>query len=159
VTIDKLHTDDWPAVARIYDEGLDDGTFENTVPSWEDWDAGHLAEPRLVARDDGDLHGWAALAPVSRRECYRGVTENSVYVARAARGRGVGRALLEELCARADALGIWTIQAGILAGNDTSVALHERCGFRIVGTRERIARKHGEWRDVVLMERRSGLVA
>ena len=154
-----MRAEDWPDVARIYEEGLDEGTFEDAVPSWEAWDAGHLAEPRLVARGDGAILGWAALAPVSRRACYRGVTENSVYVARAARGRGVGQALLAELCARADGLGIWTVQAGILAGNDASVALHERCGFRVVGTRERIARKHGEWRDVVLMERRSGLVA
>jgi phosphinothricin acetyltransferase len=120
---------------------------------------GHLAAPRLVARNGGEVVGWAALAPVSRRDCYQGVAENSVYVARAARGRGAGAALLEELVRRAEAEGIWTIQAGILAGNEASVALHERCGFRVVGTRERIARKHGAWRDVVLMERRSHLIA
>jgi L-amino acid N-acyltransferase YncA len=159
VTIDDLRAADWPEVARIYEDGLDEGTFEDAVPSWDDWNSDRLAQPRLVVREDGAILGWAALAPVSRRDCYRGVAENSVYVARAARGRGVGRALLDELCHRADALGIWTIQAGIFAGNDASVALHERCGFRIVGTRERIARKHGEWRDVVLMERRSGVVA
>ena len=113
------------------------------------------ASPRLVARDDDAVVGWAALAPVSGRECYRGVTENSVYVAPEARGRGVGQALLDELVRRADAEGVWTIQAGILAGNDASVALHERCGFRVVGIRERIAQKRGEWRDVVLMERRA----
>ena len=152
--IDDLRAEDWPACARIYAAGLDVGTFEEEVPSWGDWDAVHLASPRLVAREDA-IVGWAALAPVSRRECYRGVTENSVYVAPAARGHGVGGALLAELVRRADALGVWTIQAGILAGNDASVALHERCGFRIVGTRERIAQKRGEWRDVVLMERRA----
>ena len=91
--------------------------------------------------------GWATLALVSRRECYRGVTENSVYVAPEARGRGVGRALLEELCRRADAAGIWTIQAHMFADNAVSRALHEACGFRLVGTRERLARKHGVWRD------------
>ena len=149
---------DWPAVARIFAEGLDEGTFEESVPDWEAWDASHLAAPRLVARN-GEIVGWAALAPVSRRDCYRGVTENSIYVARAARGSGVGHALLEELVRRADESGIWTIQAGILAGNVSSVALHERCGFRLVGTRERIAQKNGVWRDVVLMERRSILVA
>ena len=95
MTIDELRPEDWPACARIYEEGLDVGTFEETVPSWEEWDASHLAAPRLVARDDDAILGWAALAPVSRRECYRGVTENSVYVAPAARGRGVGQALLE----------------------------------------------------------------
>ena len=145
-------------MARIFEEGLDEGTFEESVPTWEAWDASHLAAPRLVARD-AEIVGWAALAPVSRRDCYRGVTENSIYVARAARGSGVGRALLEELVRRADAAGIWTIQAGILDGNGASVALHERCGFRLVGTRERIAQKNGVWRDVVLMERRSALVA
>ena len=159
MTLGDMTADDWPAVARIYEEGLDEGTFEDDVPSWEDWDAGHLAAPRLVAREEGAVVGWAALAPVSRRACYRGVVENSVYVARAARGRGAGRALLEELVHRAEAAGIWTIQAGILAGNDASVALHAGCGFRVVGTRERIARKHGVWRDVVLMERRSLLLA
>jgi L-amino acid N-acyltransferase YncA len=159
VTIDELQPGDWPAVARIFEEGLDVGTFEETVPEWPEWNQAHLPAPRLVAREQAGVLGWAALAPVSRRDCYRGVAENSVYVARDARGRGVGTMLLAELCRRADATGIWTIQAGILAGNDASIALHEACGFRIVGTRERIAKKRGEWRDVVLMERRSALLA
>jgi L-amino acid N-acyltransferase YncA len=154
VRIDDLRAEDWPASARIYEAGLDVGTFEETVPSWEEWDEAHLTSPRLVAREETVL-GWAALAPVSGRDCYRGVTENSVYVAPAARGRGVGRVLLDELVRRADAEGVWTIQAGILAGNDASIALHERCGFRVVGIRERLAQKGGAWRDVVLMERRA----
>jgi phosphinothricin acetyltransferase len=158
VRIDELARDDWPAVARIYEEGLDVGTFEEKVPSWEEFDAKQLAAPRLVARDP-EVVAWAALSPVSARACYRGVTEVSIYVARAARGRGIGRTLLGELVRRADDAGIWTIQAGILGGNDASIALHERCGFRVVGVRERLAKKHGEWRDVVLMERRSGVVA
>lgn len=159
MTIHALLPDDWPAVAAIYEEGLDVGTFEDFVPTWREWDSSHLAWPRLVAREDGVILGFAALAPVSQRECYRGVAENSVYVARTARGRGVGRVLLEELCREADGARIWTIQATILDGNEASVALHEHCGFRVVGTRERIARKHGEWRDVVLMERRSALIS
>jgi phosphinothricin acetyltransferase len=158
VTIESMREEDWPACALIYEDGVDVGTFEETVPGWRAWDATHLPEPRLVAREGGVILGWAALAPVSARPCYRGVTENSIYVARGARGRGVGRALLETLVAQADTLGVWTIQAGILAGNNASVALHERCGFRVVGTRERIAQKRGAWRDVVLMERRSELV-
>ena len=157
--IDELSRSHWPDAARIYAEGLDQGTFEERVPGWEEWDEGHLAAPRLVALADDGVLGWAALSPFSRRECYRGVTEVSVYVARAARRRGVGRALLHELVRRADEAGIWTIQAGILAGNAASVALHESCGFRIVGTRERLARKRGEWLDVVLMERRSEVVS
>jgi L-amino acid N-acyltransferase YncA len=154
VTVEDMRPEDWPAVARIYEQGLDLGTFEDTVPSWEDWDASHLAVGRLVARDP-DVVGWAALGPVSRRECYRGVVENSVYVAPEARGRGVGRALLEELCRRADAAGLWTIQAVTFAENAASIALHESCGFQLVGRRERIAQKHGVWRDTIMMDRRS----
>ena len=159
MTIADLLPAHWPDAARIYGEGLDQGTFEERVPAWEEWDAGHLPAPRLVALSDGEVVGWAALSPVSSRECYVGVAEVSVYVSRAARRRGVGRELLQELVRRADDAGIWTIQAGILAGNAPSVALHSSCGFRIVGTRERIAQKRGEWLDVVLMERRSELVS
>jgi L-amino acid N-acyltransferase YncA len=158
VTIDDLTAADWPAVARIFEEGLDQGTFEETVPSWEDFDARYLPAPRLAARDGETLIGWAALALVSRRACYRGVAENSIYVAEAARGRGVGRALLEELVERADAGGIWTIQAHMFADNAASRALHEACGFRLVGIRERLAQKHGIWRDTALLERRSATV-
>jgi L-amino acid N-acyltransferase YncA len=162
IRIEEMRPEHWPAVARIYGEGLDLGTFEETVPSWEEWDAGHLASPRLVVFDnrahEGEMLGWAALSPYSRREVYEGVTEDSIYIARDTRGRGVGRALLEELIRLADEQGIWTIQAGILFGNHASVLLHERCGFRHVGVRERIAKKRGEWRDVIVMERRSPLV-
>jgi L-amino acid N-acyltransferase YncA len=150
---------DWPAVRAIYEEGLDIGTFEELVPTWEEWDQGHLVWPRLVARADGAVIGWAALAPYSDRSCYRGVAENSIYIARSARGRGVGRALLERLCREAEDAQVWTIQAGILAANEASIALHAACGFRHVGVRERLARKRGEWSDVVLMERRSELIA
>jgi phosphinothricin acetyltransferase len=151
--------DDWPAVAAIYAEGLEAGTFETEVPSWEAWDEVHLASPRLVARVDGAVSGWAALSPVSRRAVYRGVAEDSVYVASAARGTGVGRALLTELVRRADEAGIWTIQAGCFPENAASIRLHESCGFRVVGTRERIGRREGVWRDVVLLERRSPAVS
>jgi phosphinothricin acetyltransferase len=150
---------DWPVVRAIYEEGLDIGTFEELVPTWEEWDQGHLVWPRLVAREDGAVIGWAALAPHSDRSCYRGVAENSIYIARSARGRGVGRALLERLVQEAEAAQVWTIQAGILAANEASIALHAACGFRHVGVRERLARKRGEWSDVVLMERRSELIA
>jgi L-amino acid N-acyltransferase YncA len=155
VTIDDLVPEDWPIVARIFGEGLDVGTFEDTVPSWAEFDERYLAAPRLVARIDDGVLGWATLAPVSPRACYHGVVENSVYVAADARGRGIGRALLEELVARADARGIWTVQAHMFADNTVSRALHEGCGFRLVGIRRRLARKHGEWRDTALLERRS----
>ena len=157
VTIDALLPADWDAVRAIYEEGLDVGTFEELVPTWEEWDRGHLVWPRLVAREEATV-GWAALTPYSERSCYRGVAEVSVYIARRARGRGIGRALLERLAAEADAAQIWTLQASILAANAASIALHERCGFRVVGVREKLARKRGEWSDVVLMERRSIVV-
>jgi L-amino acid N-acyltransferase YncA len=157
VNIDALLPTDWPAVRRIFEEGIDIGTFEELVPTWDEWNRGHLVWPRLVARDGGEVLGWAALAPYSERSCYRGVAENSIYVARSARGRGVGRALLERLCREAEDAQIWTIQAGILAANEASITLHEKCGFRLVGVREKLARKRGRWSDVVLMERRSTL--
>jgi phosphinothricin acetyltransferase len=159
VTIDEMRPEHWPAVARIYDQGLELGTFEDTVPPWEDWDASHLAAGRLVAREGDTVVGWAAFAPVSRRDCYRGVAECSVYVASDARGRGVGRALLAKLCEDADAAGLWTIQAVMFADNQASISLHESCGFRLVGRRERIAKKDGVWRDTVLLERRSAVVS
>jgi phosphinothricin acetyltransferase len=158
VNVEALQPDDWAAVAEIYEQGLDTGTFEEFVPPWPDWDASHLVWPRLVARENGVVLGWAALTPVSPRECYRGVAELSIYVANDARGKGVGRALLEELCRHTDAARVWTLQASILEGNDASVALHAACGFRVVGVREKLARKRGEWRDVTLMERRSTLI-
>ncbi len=154
-----MRREDWPAVKAIYEQGIATrrATFETEAPSREAWDAGHLAEPRLVAELDGGLAGWAALSPVSRRACYAGVAEESVYVAEEARGQGIGRALLEALLARADEAGLWTIQTSIFPENAASIELHRRCDFRVVGTRERIAQLDGAWRDTVLMERRSDL--
>jgi L-amino acid N-acyltransferase YncA len=157
VELRPLRPADWPAVAEIYWDGMRDGlaTFETEVPAWDAWDAAHLPHHRLVADLMGDVVGWAALAPASSRPCYRGVVENSVYVARAARGLGIGRRLLEALVAEAERAGIWTIQTSIFPENRASLALHERCGFRVVGTRERIAKRDGVWRDTVFLERRS----
>jgi L-amino acid N-acyltransferase YncA len=154
--IRSMRAEDWPAVKAIYEQGIATrlATFETEAPDRDAWEAGHLREPRLVAEENGAVVGWAALSPVSRRSCYAGVVEESVYVAEDARGRGVGRALLERLCADADAAGIWTIQTSIFPENFASVGLHRRCGFRVVGTRERIAQLDGAWRDTVLMERR-----
>jgi phosphinothricin acetyltransferase len=143
-------------MARIYAEGIVTGhaTFETEVPAWEAWNASHLAAPRLVAEEAGAVIGWIAVSPVSRRDVYRGVVEHSVYVAAAARGKGVGRMLLTALAERAPAHGIWTIQTSIFQENAASVALHEACGFRVVGRRERIGRLDGVWRDTVLLELR-----
>jgi L-amino acid N-acyltransferase YncA len=155
-----LTPDDWPAVADIYWDGMRDGlaTFETEIPSWEEWDAAHLPDHRLVAEILGEMVGWAALSPASSRRCYAGVAENSVYVEREARGLGVGRALLEALISGAEAAGIWMIQTSIFPENRVSLALHERCGFRVVGTRERIAKRDGIWRDTVFLERRSEVI-
>jgi L-amino acid N-acyltransferase YncA len=157
VAIAALVPGDWDDVARIYAEGIATrlATFETEVPSWQAWDGAHLAEHRLMAREDGRAAGWAALAPVSSRCVYAGVAEVSVYVAAAARGHGVGSALLSALVASSEVGGVWTLEAGILPENEASVRMHERCGFRVVGRRERLGRMDGEWRDVLLLERRS----
>ena len=158
--IQPLTAAHWPAVRAIYEQGIatGDATFETAAPEWAAWDRGHLAGHRLVLTLDGQVVGWAALAPVSERCAYAGVAEASVYVAAAAAGQGVGRALLERLVAGAEAAGIWTVQAGIFPENTASLALHRRCGFRTVGVRERLGRLGGRWRDVVLLERRSPLI-
>jgi phosphinothricin acetyltransferase len=150
---------DWREVASIFQDGIDSGvaTFETDVPAWEAWDAAH-SDVRVVAELEGRVAGWAALSPYSDRRCYRGVAEDSVYVAAWAQGRGVGRALLEELIARAEAAGIWTLQAGIFPENKPSLRLHLGCGFRLVGVRERLGEANGEWRDVLLLERRSEVI-
>ena len=156
LTIRDLAPADWPAVAAIYAAGIATGnaTFETEVPAWEAWDASHSGL-RLVVEEEGAVVGWATLTPVSGRCCYRGVGENSIYIAEDARGRGVGRLLLGRLVERAEADGFWTIETGIFPENAASVALHLACGFRIVGTRERLGELNGIWRDVLFLERRS----
>jgi phosphinothricin acetyltransferase len=158
VAIEPMQPDDWPAVRAIYAEGIatGDATFETTVPEWTAWDTAHLREVRLVARVGADVVGFAALAAYSSRVAYRGVAWESVYVAAARQGQGVGRALLDAVIAASDAAGLWALMAGILAENTASLALHERAGFRRVGVLERIGRDaSGRWRDVVLMQRQA----
>jgi L-amino acid N-acyltransferase YncA len=151
-------------VLAIYQAGIDEGdaTFDTAAPSWETFDAEKLPEHRLVAIEDtglgdagGRVLGWVAVARVSRRPAYAGVVEHSVYVHPAARGRGVGLALLTTLIAATEAAGIWSLRSGIFPENTASLALHQRAGFRVVGTRDRPGRLRGRWRDVVLVERRS----
>jgi len=156
-----MRPEDWPAVRAIYLEGITTGnaTFELAAPEWEQWDAGHLRDARIVARSDaGDVLGWAALSAVSGRCVYAGVAEVSIYVAERSRGSGVGRQLMARLIADSESAGIWTLQAGIFPENIASIALHELAGFRAVGRRERIGQMNGQWRDVGLMERRSSVV-
>ena len=160
VTFRPLLAEDYPAVADIYREGIESGdaTFETEVPDWESWNAARSPECRWVAEADGKVIGYAALSPVSGRCVYGGVREAMIYIAAAARGRGVGGRLLQHLVAESEAHGIWTLQAGIFPENVGSIRIFEKAGFKILGTHERLGRFHdGCWRDVVLMERRSSV--
>jgi len=164
----------WPAVREIYREGIATGnaTFETEVPDWEKWDSSHRKDCRLVALEPIDetvaetliplgkliVLGWAALSPVTSRRGYRGVAEVSVYVSAIARGRGIGKELLQALVQESEVNGIWTLQAGIFPENTASISLHKSCGFRKVGVRRRIGKLGDIWRDVILMERRSAIV-
>jgi L-amino acid N-acyltransferase YncA len=160
VELRDLRIEDWPEVAQIFEEGIRTGvaTFETEVPSWEDWDSAHLPEHRFVAERSVRVVGWIALAPVSSRCCYSGVAEVSAYVGEEARGEGFGRQLLARLIESSERGGIWTLETGVFPENEPSLALLQRFGFRIVGTRERIGLMHGMWRDVVFLERRSEVV-
>jgi L-amino acid N-acyltransferase YncA len=157
ISVEAMVDQDWPAVRKIYVEGIQSGnaTFEKSPPEWASWNAGHLAACRLVARSAGEVRGWAALSPVSSRCVYAGVAEVSVYVAQQSRGQGIGTKLLSSLVEGSEREGIWTLQAGIFPENISSVELHKRLGFRIVGVREKLGAMDGRWRDVLLMERRS----
>jgi phosphinothricin acetyltransferase len=157
VNIRAMQSQDWPAVREIYSDGIatGDATFETELPEWTRWDGAHRQDCRLVAETGEQVVGWAALSPVSARRVYAGVAEVSVYVAAAARGRGIGKALLESLVERSERGGVWTLQAGIFPENLPSIALHKSCGFREVGVRQKLGQRNGVWRDVLLMERRS----
>ncbi|MER5456109.1 N-acetyltransferase family protein [Micromonospora sp. NPDC002389] len=161
VGLRAMRVGDAERVLAIYQVGLDGGqaSFETVAPSWAAFDAGRLSAHRLVAVDADDVVlGWIAVSPTSTRAVYAGVVEHSVYVDPAAQGRGVARLLLDGLIASTEAAGVWTIQSGVFPENVASLALHRRAGFRVVGTRERVGRHHGRWRDVVLLERRSPVV-
>ncbi len=157
VAVETMQLSDWEQIRAIYLSGIasGDATFETEPPSREQWEATHISSPRLVARSGERILGWAALSRVSSRAAYRGVAEVSVYVAEVARGRGVGRMLLEALVAGSEREGFWTLQASVFPENEASVRLHSRCGFREVGRRERIGRLNGVWRSTLLLERRS----
>jgi L-amino acid N-acyltransferase YncA len=158
--VQALRLEDWPEVRAIYEAGIATGnaTFETAAPDWAAWDAAHLAGHRLVATEGDRVLAWVALLPVSDRCAYAGVAEDSIYVAPDAQGRGVGRRLLGALVSGAEQAGIWTVQTGIFPENEASVRMHQACGFRLVGVRERLGRLHGRWRDVLLLERRSPLI-
>jgi L-amino acid N-acyltransferase YncA len=158
VEVTPLLPEHWPTVRAIYEAGIATGnaTFETTTPAWSSWDAAHLSEHRFVAVDgDETVLGWTAVTSVSSRRVYAGVVEHSVYVHPDHRGAGVGRQLLQALIASTEAAGIWTIQTGIFPENTASLVAHERAGFRVVGRRERLGQLAGQWRDVLMLERRS----
>jgi len=159
-TIEEMKAEDWEDVKSIYLAGIatKNATFEQDVPDWEDWNRNHLETCRFVARENNQIIGWAALSPISRRSVYSGVMEVSIYISDHAKGRGVGKTLLNRLVEESEKAGIWTLQGGIFPENEASIAIHKACGFRIVGVRERVGRMDGVWRDVVLMERRSKIV-
>ena len=159
ISIDTMQPEDWPSVRAIYLQGVatKNATFETDAPEWEAWDRGHLNICRFVIRESGNVVAWAALSPVSKRKVYAGVAEVSIYVAESARRKGFGKTLLKTLVESSEKAGIWTLQGGIFPENETSIVMHQLCGFRIVGRRERIGNRDGTWRDVVLMERRSSI--
>lgn len=160
IVVEQMKREDWPAVREIYRAGIDtaQASFETHVPDWEKWNAKYREPFRFVARDDnGNVQGWAALTEMSARRVYAGVREISVYVAPAARGSGVGEALLRALIDASERAGIWMLQSGVFLENEASIRLHKKCGFREVGRRERIAKRDGVWRDTLLLERRSNV--
>jgi len=160
IQFSNLRDSDWSRIREIYMEGIATGnaTFETEAPRWAAWDATHRRDCRLIALSDGHIIGWGALAPVSATQVYVGVAEVSIYVAESVRGHGVGQRLLATLIEESEREGIWTLQAGIFPENTASIALHEKCGFRKVGVRERLGQLRGQWRDVILLERRSKLM-
>lgn len=165
VSLRPMEPADADAVLAIYQAGIDTGhaTFESAAPDWPSFDEKYLTDCRLVAVDGEEVVGWIALTAVSKRPVYRGVAEHSIYISEAARGRGVGKLLLEGLIASSEQAGFWTLQTSIFPENEASIRLHEKYGFRTLGRRERIAKMtygpmRGKWRDTVLMERRSAVV-
>ena len=150
----------WEAVKKIYEEGLATGnaTFQASAPSWEEWDAAHVSNSRLVVIDKDEVLGWAALTAVSGRCVYAGIGEVSVYISERSRGKGLGKKLLEALITESEKNNFWTLQAGIFPENIASIKIHEACGFRTIGTREKIGKMNGAWRDTILLERRSNKV-
>ncbi len=157
VEIQSFTKVDWPAIAAIYQEGIDTGiaTFETKVPSWENWDATHIQSCRIAALYEDKIVGWAALSPVSKREVYKGVAEVSIYITSKFRGKGIGRLLLSTLIDQSEKTGFWTLQAGIFKENSSSIKLHTDLGFRKIGYREKIGRLNQVWYDNIILEKRS----
>ena len=155
-----MSPEDWPDVREIYCEGINTGnaTFETDIPDWESWDRNHLKSCRMISHENDKITGWAALSPISKRKAYSGVAEVSVYVGGKARGKGLGKVLLQKLIQESEESNIWTLQAGIFRENVASISLHKVCGFREIGVRKKLGKLNDVWRDVLLLERRSEIV-
>lgn len=157
----KMEPNDWEQVSFIYGQGIKTGkaTFQSEVPTWREWDKNHSDVCRLVARSENAVLGWAAVSPTSSRSVYAGVVEVSLYINEKYQGQGIGSVLLKNLIKQSEENGFWTLQSVIIKENVASIHLHKKCGFREVGTREKIAKMgNGIWHDTVLMERRSKMV-
>lgn len=156
----SINKDHYPDIAAFYKQGIDTGmaTFETSVPSWESWSENKLHHSRLIAFENNQALGWAALSKVSSRCVYEGVAEVSIYISENHRGKGVGKILMEHLIKESEANGIWTLQSGMFPENEATIALHKLFGFRIIGYREKIGKLGGIWKDSVIMERRSKIV-
>lgn len=157
ITFRAMTAADWTRVAEIYKQGIETGnaTFQQSIPSWDDWNKGHISSCRIVAEVDNEVAGWVALSAVSSRPVYGGVAEVSVYVGSRYRGLHVGTKLLEEMVTESESRGFWTLQVGIFPENKASIAIHKKSGFREIGYREKVAKMNNIWRNTVLMERRS----
>lgn len=162
MVISQMESVHWPEVKRIYQEGIDTGhaTFEQRPPAtWITWSGKFLHHLSRVCLEEERVLGWAAISQVSSRKIYQGVGELSLYVELNAQGQGIGKELMERIISDSETAGFWTLQAGIFPENVASIRLHQKHGFRIVGRREKIGKMTygpmaGEWRDVLLMERR-----
>lgn len=153
----KMTATDWMFVAEIYKQGIDTGnaTFQQIVPTWEEWNAAHVSCCRIVAEVENEIAGWAALSSVSARAVYSGVAEVSVYVGNKYRGQHIGTTLLESMIHESECHGYWTLQSGIFIENSASIAIHKKSGFREIGYREKVAKMNNVWRNTILYERRS----
>ncbi len=157
ITIRPFIKEDWTSVSKIYAEGIATGiaTFETEVPTWKQWHKKFIETCRLVAIHKNEVVGFAMLSLVSKREVYKGVAEVSIYITSQQQGKGVGKVLLEALINASETHEFWTLQAGIFTENEASIALHQACGFRRIGKREKIGQLYGQWKDNILLERRS----
>ena len=158
--IRPLLKEDWPIVKKIYQEGMDTGiaTFETHCPDWEIWNSKFLQKCRIIVEEDGKVLGWAALSPTSKRAVYKGVVEVTIYIDLNQTGKGIGTKLMTALVEQSEQAGFWTLQSSIFSENKSSIQLHLKAGFRVLGTRERIAKRDGIWKDTVFLERRSQLI-